>query len=131
VEPDGLYSIDIESGEPPEWSRYWAQRIRQRAKENGVAAQVTDIRRREDITHATHRTVYDDTEVYTCADVSQSPGNQIGDRGLQYRRLREIRQYLGKTPRAINNVKIYNDNFGGAPSFMRSVVADLASIRTR
>lgn len=32
------------------------------------------IRRREDISHATQRTVYDETEVYTFADVSQNTG---------------------------------------------------------
>jgi hypothetical protein len=124
-----LYCINNESGEPPEWSRHWAKRIHQRAKEHGVTAQVTDMRRREDITHATHRTVYDDTEVYTFADVSQNTGNQIRDRRLQYRRLLEVRKYLGDAPRPINNVKIYNDNFGGAPKFLRNVFAGLASTR--
>jgi hypothetical protein len=94
-----------------------------------VVAQVTDMRRREDITHATHRTVYDDTEVYTFADVSQNTGGQIRDRRLQYRRLLEVRKYLGDAPRPINNVKIYNDNLGGAPKFMRNVFAGLASTR--
>jgi hypothetical protein len=94
-----------------------------------VTAQVTDMRRREDITHATHRTVYDDTEVYTFADVSQNTGNQIRDRRLQYRRLLEVRKYLADAPRPINNVKIYNDNFGGAPKFLRNVFAGLASTR--
>lgn len=127
--PNVLYCINNESGEPPEWSRHWAKRIHQRAKEHGVTAQVTDMRRREDITHATHRTVYDDTEVYTFADVSQNTGNQIRDRRLQYRRLLEVRKYLADAPRPINNVKIYNDNFGGAPKFLRNVFAGLASTR--
>ncbi len=127
--PNVLYCINNESGEPPEWSRHWAKRIHQRAKQRGVTAQVTDMRRREDITHATHRTVYDDTEVYTFADVSQNTGNQIRDRRLQYRRLLEVRKYLADTPRPINNVKIYNDNFGGAPKFLRNVFAGLASTR--
>lgn len=127
--PNVLYCINNESGEPPQWSRHWAKRIHQRAKEHGVTAQVTDMRRREDITHATHRTVYDDTEVYTFADVSQNTGNQIRDRRLQYRRLLGVRQYLANAPRPINNVKIYNDNFGGAPKFLRNVLAGLASTR--
>ncbi len=127
--PNVLYCINNESGEPPQWSRHWAERIHQRAKQRGVAAQVTDMRRREDITHATHRTVYDDTEVYTFADVSQNTGNQIRDRRLQYRRLLEVRKYLGSSPRPINNVKIYNDNFGGAPKFLRNVFGGLASTR--
>jgi len=127
--PNVLYCINNESGEPPQWSRHWAKRIHQRAKERGVTAQVTDMRRREDITHATHRTVYDDTEVYTFADVSQNTGNQIRDRRLQYRRLLDVRKYLGDAPRPINNVKIYNDNFGGASKFMRNVFAGLASTR--
>ncbi len=127
--PNVLYCINNESGEPPEWSRHWAKRIHQRAKERGATAQVTDMRRREDITHATHRTVYDDTEVYTFADVSQNTGNQIRDRRLQYRRLLEVRKYLADAPRPVNNVKIYNDNFGGAPKFLRNVFAGLASTR--
>ena len=127
--PNVLYCINNESGEPPEWSRYWARCIHQQAKERGVTAQVTDMRRREDITHATHRTVYDDTEVYTFADVSQNTGNQIRDRRLQYRRLLDVRKYLGDAPRPINNVKIYNDHLGGAPKFMRNVFAGLASTR--
>ena len=127
--PNVLYCINNESGEPPEWSRHWAERIHGRAEELGVTAQVTDMRRREDITHATHRTVYDDTEVYTFADVSQNTGHQIRDRRLQYRRLLEVRGYLADAPRPINNVKIYNDHFGGAPKFMRNVFAGLASTR--
>jgi len=127
--PNVLYCINNESGEPPEWSRYWARFIHQQAKECGVTAQVTDMRRREDITHATHRTVYDDTEVYTFADVSQNTGYQIRDRRLQYRRLLDVRKYLGDAPRPINNVKIYNDHLGGAPKFMRNVFAGLASTR--
>jgi len=127
--PNVLYCINNESGEPPEWSRYWARFIHQQAKERGVTAQVTDMRRREDITHATHRTVYDDTELYTFADVSQNTGYQIRDRRLQYRRLLDVRKYLGDAPRPINNVKIYNDHLGGAPKFMRNVFAGLASTR--
>ncbi len=127
--PNVLYCINNESGEPPEWSRYWARRIHQRAKERGVTAQVTDMRRREDITHATHRTVYDDTEVYAFADVSQNTGHQIRDRRLQYRRLLEVRKYLADAPRPINNVKIYNDHLGGGPKFIRNIFAGLASTR--
>jgi hypothetical protein len=127
--PNVLYCINNESGEPPEWSRHWAMRIQQRAKERGVVAQVTDMRRKEDITHPTHRRVYDDTEVYTFADVSQNTGHQIKDRRLQYRRLLEVRKYLAEAPRPINHVKIYNDNFGGAPKFLRNVFAGLASTR--
>lgn len=127
--PNVLYCINNESGEPPEWSRYWAQRIHRQAQERGVVAQVTDMRRREDITHATHRTVYDDREVYTYAEVSQNTGHQIRDRRLQYRRLLEVRRHLAAVPRPINNVKIYNDHFGGAPKFLRNVFAGLASTR--
>ncbi len=127
--PNVLYCINNESGEPAEWSMYWAERIHQHAKEYGVEAQVTDMRRKEDITHATHRTVYDNPEVYTYADVSQNTGNQIRDPKLQYKRLLEVREYLSSDPRPINNVKIYNDNFGGVPKFMRNVFAGLASTR--
>jgi hypothetical protein len=127
--PNVLYCINNESGEPAEWSRYWAERIHQRAKDRGINAQVTDMRRKEDITHATHRIVYDNREVYTFADVSQNTGNQIRDRQIQYSRLLEVRKYLGNDPRPINNVKIYNDNFGGVPKFMRNVFAGLAATR--
>ncbi|MBN1513366.1 MAG: hypothetical protein JXB13_15220 [Phycisphaerae bacterium] len=127
--PNVLYCINNESGEPPQWSRYWAQRIHQRAKERGITAQVTDMRRREDITHTTHRTVYDDTEVYTFADVSQNSGHQIRDRRLQYQRLLAARRYLSRAPRPINHVKIYNDHLGGAPKFLRNIFAGLASTR--
>jgi hypothetical protein len=127
--PNVLYCINNESGEPPEWSRYWARRIHRRAKERGTVAQVTDMRRKEDITHPTHRQVYDDTEVYAFADVSQNTGHQIRDRRLQYRRLLEVRKYLANAPRPINNVKIYNDHLGGGPKFLRNVFAGLASTR--
>jgi hypothetical protein len=127
--PNVLYCINNESGEPPEWSRHWAKRVHQRAQERGLIAQVTDMRRKEDITHATHRTVYDAPKIYTFADVSQNTGHQIKDRQLQYRRLLEVRKYLASDPRPINHVKIYNDNFGGAPKFLRNVFAGLASTR--
>jgi hypothetical protein len=32
-------------------------------------------------------------------------------------------------PRPVNNVKIYNDNFGGVPKFLRNVFAGLAATR--
>ena len=127
--PNVLYCINNESGEPPEWSMYWAERIHRRAGELGVKAQVTDMRRKEDITHATHRIVYENSEVYTFADVSQNTGSQIKDRKLQYNRLLKVRSYLNSKPRPVNNVKIYNDNFGGVPKFMRNVFAGLAATR--
>jgi hypothetical protein len=127
--PNVLYCINNESGEPPEWSRYWAKRVHRRAKERGVSAQVTDMRRQEDITHATHRTVYDDTEVYTFADVSQNTGNQIRDHELQYRRLLEVRQYLASAPRPINNVKIYRADDRALQIFWRNLFAGCAATR--
>jgi hypothetical protein len=127
--PNVLYCINNESGEPPEWSRYWAERIHRRAGELGVKAQVTDMRRNEDITNATHRIIYENPEVYTFADVSQNTGNQIKDRKIQYNRLLEVRSYLNSDPRPINNVKIYNDNFGGVAKFLRNVFAGLAATR--
>lgn len=127
--PNVLYCINNESGEPKEWSRYWALKIHRRAKEHKVAVQVTDMRRREDITHPTHQIVYDDNEIYTFADVSQNTGYQVKDRQLQYERLLRVREALGKSPKPINNVKIYNDNFGGVPKYMRNVFAGLASTR--
>lgn len=127
--PNVLYCINNESGEPKEWSRYWALKIHRRAKEHNVAAQVTDMHRKEDITHPTHRIVYDNTEVYTYADVSQNTGHQIKDRQLQYERLVTVRENLSKAPKPINTVKIYNDNFGGVPKFMRNIFAGLASTR--
>jgi hypothetical protein len=127
--PNVLYCINNESGEPPEWSRYWAKRIHRRAKERGVNAQVTDMRRRVDITHATHRTVYDDTEVYTFADVSQNTGNQMRDHELQYRRLLEVREYLASAPRPINNVKIYRADDRALQIFWRNLFAGCAATR--
>jgi hypothetical protein len=127
--PNVLYCINNESGEPPEWSRFWAKYIHRRAKERGIDAQVTDMRRREDITHATHRTVYDDTEVYTFADVSQNTGNQIRDHELQYRRLLEVREYLASAPRPINNVKIYRADDRALQIFWRNLFAGCAATR--
>ncbi len=124
-----LYCINNESGEPAAWSRHWAMRLRQRAAERNLSVHVTDMRRNNDIMHETHRTVYDDVEAYSFVDVSQNTGYPITDRGLQYRRLLEVRQHLADRPRPVNCVKIYSDHFGGGSKLMRNLFAGLAASR--
>ncbi|MEX2545987.1 MAG: hypothetical protein WD316_12735 [Phycisphaeraceae bacterium] len=127
--PNVLYCMNNESGEPAEWSRHWAMHTRRRAAERGLSVHTADMRRHNDIMHDTHRTVYDDTQAYSFVDVSQNTGYPISDRGLQYRRLLEARDYLAPSPRPINCVKIYGDHFGAAPKLMRNLFAGLASSR--
>ncbi len=132
--PNILYCINNETGEPPEWGEYWVKYIRARADEKNISIHVTDMRRSEDISSATHRKIQNSPELYSFLEISQNNGHsQTGQ--VHYNQILKLRSYLSSKPRPMNNVKVYGGEggFGGAEEgirkFWRNIFAGSAAIR--
>lgn len=138
--PNVLYTINNESGEPVEWSAYWAEHIRGRAAEAGVPVQVSDMRRTNDINAPEHRVVQDRAELFSFADISQNNGRKDASfwerpEPTHWDPIIALRERLRGSPRPLNNVKIYGGSGGwggaeqGVQKFWRNVFAGSASSR--
>ena len=130
-----LYCMDNETSVNADWGRFWANYIRQVAREQGKDVHTTEMWDPWDLGHVLHRETFDHPEIYTFVDISQN-NHQTGDNhwnnGLaQIERLKRT----GKL-RPLNNVKIYGNDGGphkttrdGIESFCRSVLFGAASAR--
>jgi hypothetical protein len=130
--PHVLYCMNNESGERVEWGDYWAGYVRQRAAAAGVAVQITDMRRSEDVRSPDHGHIFDRPDLYDFVDISQN--NAWAGRGQgHYDNILFVRERLAPRPRPINN----NKNYGAArhgeeesvARFCRIVFAGGASVR--
>jgi hypothetical protein len=135
-----LYCINNETGEPAEWSEYWAGFIQMRAGEEGLEIPVTDMKRLNDINNIQHRHIHDNPDIFSFIEVSQNNGgdNWQQPESRHWLPLIELREYVqaNKLVRPINNTKIYGsgiDSRGGAKQavqkFWRSIFAGCASVR--
>ena len=129
-----LYCIDNETSGEAAWGRYWAERVKAKAAEQGVRAYVTEMWDAWNIQAEEHRQTFDRPELYDFVDVSQNnhnSGQKHADNALW------IRQYVAARPRPINTVKTYGadgNTFGhtdrdGIERVLRHVVAGFASAR--
>jgi hypothetical protein len=129
-----LYCIDNETKADEEWGRYWAQYVKDKARQAGVAVYVTEMWDDWDLKAERHRQTLDHPELYDFVDVSQNnhnSGHKHWDNALW------VRQYLAGRPRPINTVKTYGadrNRFGhsdqdGIERFVRHVLAGFASAR--
>jgi hypothetical protein len=130
--PNVLYCINNESGERIEWSDYWADYIHKVAQKNGVSAQVTEMRRNEDVRAADHKKVFDNTRLYTFLDISQNNAWSGLGQG-HYDNIMFVRDYISDNPRPVNNIKNYGATRHGEDEsvarFCRIVFAGCASAR--
>ncbi len=124
-----LYCMNNETGEPTEWSDFWARYVRERAAEAGKHVETAEMRRNENITAPDHRHMIDAPELYTFLDISQN--NAL--RGLTHRvRIQQVRALLGDHPRPMNNTKIYTFDHDANVAIRRwwqNVLGGCASVR--
>ena len=130
-----LYCMDNETSGPEEWSRYWAQFIKDRAAKEKKTVCLTEMWDDWDLTAKRHRRTFDHPELYAFVDVSQN--NQIKDGQKHWDNFLAVRKYLSKHPRPMNTTKIYGadwNKFGhtdqdGIERFWRHLLAGAASMR--
>ena len=126
--PHVLYCMNNETGEPVEWSDFWARYVRARAAAAGKTVETAEMRRSGDITTPDHRHMIDRPELYTFLDISQN-NTQRGQ--THWDRMQQVRTLVKNRPRPINNNKIYsggNDEEAVARMF-RIIFAGGASAR--
>ncbi len=131
--PHVLYCIDNETGGSPDWGAYWANRIRQRARDAGVDVHVTEMWDAWDLAAPQHQATFDHPEIYSFVDISQN-NHQKGQR--HWDNAQRVRHRLAAHPRPMNNVKIYGADGGpfgsnrdGLERFWRNIVGGAASSR--
>lgn len=129
-----LYCIDNETSGEEEWSRYWAEFIRDRAGRAGAAVMITEMWDDWNVRAERHRRTLDHPELYDYADVSQNNHNS-GD--LHWQNALWVRSALMARPRPINTVKTYGadrNRFGhtdqdGVERVIRHALAGFAAVR--
>ena len=109
--PNVLYCMDNETNESPEWGKYWATQIKQKAGAAGKTVYVTEMWDAWDLTDPQHNATLDHPELYGFVDVSQNNHNV----GLNHwKNLQSVRQRILESGqlRPMNMVKIYGANTG-------------------
>lgn len=132
--PNVLYCMNNEIGEHPEWGRYWARYIRERARRDGVDVYLTDMRRNSDFESAEQLALLHDDEHFDFFEISQ---NSVNKNQHHYDQIQTIRNRVLDQPKPLNNVKIYGGEghqwTGGAEEatkrMWRNIFGGLASSR--
>lgn len=128
-----LYCMDNETSGEEAWGAYWAEYIRQRAREAGKRVCVTEMWDDWDLKAERHKRTFDHPERYDFCDVSQN--NQ--KRGQEHwDNFQWVRQYISKQSRPLNTVKTYGadggrfgNNRDGLERWWRHVIGGAASAR--
>jgi hypothetical protein len=127
-----LYCISNESDASEQWSRYWAQFVRDRARRAGVSVEVTEMWNHWDLSSPMHRRTFDQPGLYSFVDISQN-NHQTGQ--THWANMQIARRLVADPPRPMNNVKIYGgEHHGGGlvegmHKLWRSVFGGCASAR--
>ncbi len=132
--PNVLYCMNNEIGEDPEWGRYWARFIRQRAKAEGVNVYLADMRRNSNFDSAEQIALLHDDQHYDFFEISQNSVN-TGQRHFQ--QILTVRARRLDNPKPLNNVKIYGGEGHGwtggsleaTRRMWRNLIGGLASSR--
>ncbi|WP_417847167.1 putative collagen-binding domain-containing protein [Thalassoglobus sp.] len=129
-----LYCMDNETNGEEEWSRYWAQFVKQRASKEGKAVYVTEMWDDWNLAAERHKRTFDHPELYDFVDVSQNNHNK-GQK--HWDNFLHVRKYLAGQPRPMNTTKTYGatgNKFGhndqdAVERFWRHLLAGAASVR--
>ncbi len=128
-----LYCMDNETSGAEQWGAYWAEYIKQKAKEAGTQVCVTEMWDDWDLTAERHRRTLDHPERYDFADVSQN--NQRKGQ-VHWDNFQWVRQHIAASPRPLNTVKTYGADGGrfgnsqdGLERWWRHVIGGAASAR--
>jgi hypothetical protein len=128
-----LYCMDNETQADEEWSRYWAEYVKRRARKEGRLVFLTEMWGDQALTAEQHRRTFDHPELYDFVEVSQNNHN----RGQKHwDNFLYVKKYLSNNPRPINTTKTYGadgSRYGtdqdGVERFWRHLLAGAASIR--
>lgn len=104
-----LYCIDNETSGEEAWGKFWAEYIHDQANSLGRTVYVTEMWDAWDLTAPQHRRTFDHPELYGFVDISQN-NHQKGQQ--HWDNLQWVRNYLRRSPRPINSVKIYGADTG-------------------
>jgi len=128
-----LYCMDNETSGEEAWGAYWADFIKQRAKQAGKKVCVTEMWDTWDLKADQHKRTFDHPERYDFCDVSQNnhkKGQEHWD-NFQW-----VRQRIAAKPRPLNTVKTYGADTGrygtnrdGVERWWRHVIGGAASAR--
>ena len=130
-----LYCMDNETSGDPTWSQYWAEYVREKARERGVVVELTEMWDRWNVRDGEHRSTFDRPELYTFIDISQNSW-QTGQ--TNWDSAQWVRDYISHQPRPINSTKIYGSdthkqqgitNEHAIQTFWRNLVGGFASSR--
>ena len=132
--PHVLYCMNNEIGEDPEWGRYWAQFIRQRANREGVKVYVADMRRNSNFNSPEQIALLHDDAHYDFFEISQNSVN-VGQQ--HFGQMQAIRDRRLANRKPLNNVKIYGGEGHGwtggeleaTRRMWRNIIGGLASSR--
>ncbi len=132
-----LYCMDNETNGDPAWAIYWADYVRNKAREQNMTVELTEMWDKWDVRDEEHRSTFDHPERYTFIDISQNSW-QTGQ--TNWDRAQWVRHHIADQPRPINSTKIYGaDTHGRAKqgistehaqqTFWRNILGGFASSR--
>jgi len=129
-----LYCIDNETNGDEEWSRYWAEFVKQRAAKDEHKIYVTEMWDDWNLAAERHKRTFDHPELYDYVDVSQNNHNK-GQK--HWDNFLHVRNGLAGQPRPMNTTKTYGatgNKFGhndqdAIERFWRHLLAGAASMR--
>lgn len=132
--PHLLYCMDNETNGDEEWSRFWAEYVKRKARGRGVRIFITEMWDDWNLAGEEHKRTFDHPELYDFVDVSQNNHNK-GQK--HWDNFLYVRDYLSSQPRPMNTTKTYGatgNKFGhsdqdGIERFWRHLLAGAASIR--
>ncbi|HEQ60398.1 MAG TPA: hypothetical protein ENN74_02190 [Firmicutes bacterium] len=128
-----LYCMDNETAVTPEWGKYWAHYVQDKAAERGKRVHTTEMWNPADLSHPQHSATFDHPETYSFVDISQN-NHQKGQRHWDNAQKQRLR--IAERRRPLTNVKIYGADGGAFGSnrdamerFWRNVIGGMASAR--
>ncbi|MBD3275272.1 MAG: hypothetical protein GF372_08175 [Candidatus Marinimicrobia bacterium] len=123
-----LYSIDNElhPSFSEEWSLYWARFIQRLSLENNAPIEITEMFWPPELRAKDHRVVLNNPQLFSFFEASQNTSNTTP--WQHWRTLQWVRYALEESPRPINVVKIYSQEYG-AGRLWRQIIGGAASSR--
>jgi hypothetical protein len=123
-----LYSIDNElhPSFSEEWSLYWARFIQRLSLENNTPIEITEMFWPPELRAKDHRVVLNNPQLFSFFEASQNTSNTTA--WQHWRTLQWLRHALKDSPRPINVVKIYSEEYGPG-RLWRQIIGGAASSR--
>lgn len=119
----------------PEWGWYWAQYIKDIARQQGKQVCVAEMYQWPMLRHEQHKGSLDHPEIFDYEDISQNSGRYGLDEN-HWNNFRYVYNYIADHPRPINHVKTYGGEGHGPTGvhdakekFLRSIIGGAASMR--